>query len=312
MLTIIGGDYEHTLGLGADDEGLTYQTAKLPPVWAGVRDGKPFDAVEFSLANLMMMRDRGADFLTALPIFPSRPFSHIALRVAMTNPLRDPSELKGKRVGVPDYSMTAAVWARGLLEEEFGVHWSQIEWVTGMTSRFDPPASVRLTRTAADLEDLCVAGELDALVIPHPREEGRPPSERRLRTLIADNETHERRRFAETGFHPINHCVALSTEALARQPDAPQRIFAAYVKAKHRALQRHLGSTLMPWGEARWADMLETFGGDPFPYGLTSDNRRVAQTLATLLQAQELVAKAPVLDEVFAPGSADLSEADLA
>jgi 4,5-dihydroxyphthalate decarboxylase len=256
----------------------------------------------------MMMRDRGADFLFALPIFPSRPFSHIALRVAKTSPLRDPSELKGKRVGVPDYSMTAAVWARGLLEEEFGVHWSEIEWVTGMTSRFEPPATVRLTRTAADLEDLCVSGEIDALVIPHPREEGRPPSERRLRTLIPDNEAHERRRFGQTGFHPINHCVALSADALTREPDAPRRIFAAYVAAKRRALSRHLGSTLMPWGEARWADMLETFSGDPFPYGLTPANRRVAQTLAALLEAQELVSAAPNLDEIFAPGSSGLTE----
>ena len=71
MLTIVGGDYEHTLDLAADDAGLLYQTAKLPPVWAGVRDGKPFDAVEFSLANLMMMHDRGSGFLFALPIFPS-------------------------------------------------------------------------------------------------------------------------------------------------------------------------------------------------------------------------------------------------
>jgi len=309
MITVHGGDYEHTLDLGRDGERVTYDASGLTALWGGIRNGAAFDVAEFSLANLMMMRDRGVDHLWALPIFPSRPFSHSSMLVARTSVMKGPHEFAGKRIGVPDYSMTAAVWARGVLAEEFGVSWRDIKWVSGQEQRFETPAGVDLMRTSEDIEDLCANGEIDGLIIPYAADKAKPRGERRLRTAITGNEAHERASFLHTGVRPINHVIIVHADLLLREPDAVQVVFDAYLVAKKRALKRRLGSTLMPWGDARWSEMLEMFGGDPFPYGLTPANRAVVEKLGSLLLEQGLIGRAPQIEEIFAPGALELREA---
>src|SRR6202000_1688541 len=99
----------------------------------------------------------------ALPIFPYRRFRQGNAYVLRQSPFRSPADLRGRKIGVPDYSMTAAVWARGIFKSEYGLDWRDVEWVSGSKQRFPAPANVTLTKTDRNLEDLLDTGEIDAL-----------------------------------------------------------------------------------------------------------------------------------------------------
>ena len=118
-IDVAGGDYEHTLGLAGIRDGIDirYTTAPLRDVFLRMLTERCYEACEFSLSNYLMLRDRGADWLHAIPVFPYRAFRHSTLYVRKDSSLREPADLRGKRVGVPDFSMTAAVWTRGILAD---------------------------------------------------------------------------------------------------------------------------------------------------------------------------------------------------
>jgi 4,5-dihydroxyphthalate decarboxylase len=309
-LVIEGGDYEFTLGLGGAIDGVEvmYRPRPLPDIYRMILSGQPFEACEFSLSNTLMMRDRGETDLLAIPVFANRAFRHGALLVRKDSSLTDPSALCGKRIGVVDYTMTAAVWARGLLNDEYGVHWSELDWYSTRGQRFPPPESAPITLGERDPEDLLIGGELDVLVSPRPRDSRLPLSERRLRPLIPDPTAAERAYFEKTRIFPINHVVVVRESLLSRLPNAASVIFQAYAECKRAALKRRLGTTFMPWSDRFFDETLALFG-DPHPFGLTPTNRGIVSTLIGYLVEQKLSRGISDLESAFAPGSARLSEA---
>ena len=298
---IRGGDYEHTLGISGVYAGvrLGYEARPLQGLFAEMLERRHYEVCEFSLANYLTLRGTGQDWLTAVPIFPYRTFRHSLPAVRRESSLRSLDELSGKRVGVEDYSMTAAVWFRGLLRDEYAIDHHSITWVTWAKQRFPFPVGARVETTPHDMEELLCDGAIDAFLGMSLRDSALPPGERRLRPLLADARAEEEAYFARTAIYPIHHCVVIRNDALEREPALADAVFAAYAGAKERAYRRRLGTTMVPGGKPYWVDMFERFGGDPLPYGLTPANRRVIERLADCLREQGFIETTPSLDAVF-------------
>ncbi|GGJ35373.1 substrate-binding domain-containing protein [Neoroseomonas lacus] len=302
-MILYGGDYEHTLEIRSVRHGLAldYRTLDRPELFARVLHRQPFAACEFSLSNYIMMRDRGADWLTAVPVFPARAFRHGTMLVRRDEPISCVADLSGRRVGIADYSMTAGVWARGIMAEDLGLHWSALRWFAPATPRFDPPVSAHVTPVDRDLEDALADGEIDALLAPRSRDLLLPQAARRFRPLLPDWQAAERRWFERTGIYPISHVVVLHQAEAERRATLPVAVVEAYQHAKQRARQRRLASTFLPWGEATWRDTMAMFGEDPMPYGLCVANRAVIDRLQDYLMEQELTTRRWTFDELFRP-----------
>ena len=300
-IEVYGADHEHTLDLfpAGDDPPLIYKTASMMTVFARMLGERAYEVCEFSLANYIMLKDRGADWLHAIPVFPYRAFRHATLYVRKDSPLSGPIDLRGKRVAVPDFSMTAAVWTRGILAEQYDVDWQDIAWVTTRRQRFETLQGVELEKVDADLEALFLAGEVDAILSPDLVDARRPASERQSRSLIADVQQAEEDYVTRFGVYPINHVIVIRSDILAFRRDLPKVLFEAYSAAKQRAYARRLGTTLMPWGARHWAKVFDMFDGDPLPYGLTPTNLDVVSRLAGFLHDQRLIEMQPSIPDLF-------------
>lgn len=309
-IDIYGGDYEHVLELSGVHAGidLKYVTRPLLEIFEGMLNNRTYEVCEFSLSNYIMLKDHGATWLHAVPVFPYRAFRHSTLYVRQDSPMQSPADLRGKLVGVPDYSMTAAVWTRGILTQQYGVSWSEMRWIASGKQRFATLPGVPLEVVDRDLETDLLEGRIDALLTPTPKDEMKPAGERRLRSLIGDVQKAEEEYVRDYGIYPINHVIVVHDDALARLPGLPRAIFDAYAASKARAYKRRLGTTLMPWGMRQWNKVFDQFGGDPIPYGLTPLNRSVVQKLADFLYDQKLISKPAKVDDLFPANTREFSE----
>jgi 4,5-dihydroxyphthalate decarboxylase len=311
-MIVYGGDYEHTLEVSSSRHGiaLDYQITGRPQLFAKVLKRQEFDACEFSLSNYIMLRDRGADWLTAVPVFPNRAFRHGTIAVRKDSPVRAFADLAGRRVGISDYTMTGGVWCRGLMFERYGVHWSGMEWLSGETPRFPAPSAARVTVSAIDLEEALADGEIDALFLPRNRDALLPAEQRRFRPLLADWRVAELDYYRSTRIYPISHVIVMPRDAVARHPRLPDALFAAYSYSMRRAKQRRLATSFLPWGAAGWDETMQVFGGDPVPYGLTAANLTTVDKLQEYLLEQQLIGRRHDIAELFEP--VDCTEANVA
>ena len=302
-LNILGADYEFTLQVDGTWQGVDcrYVPSELLTIYGKILNHEPFEASEFSLANFTMMRDRGVDHMVAIPVFVNRAFRHGIMWVRKDSDLTEPSQIKGKRVGVMDYSMTAAVWLRGTLIDDYDVHWSDLDWYANRKQRFPAPDRAGLTLGDEDPETMVIEGRLDVYIAPRTRDGNKPLGEQQLRPLLSDPEGAERDYYLRTGIYPINHCMVIHRDVYDSVPNVARAIFDAYSHSKQVALQRKVGSTFVPWGAQYWANTMSVFGGDPFPYGLNESNRNNVGTLVGYLHEQGLIEKRPSVDELFQP-----------
>jgi 4,5-dihydroxyphthalate decarboxylase len=302
-ITLHGGDHEHVLGIAADYNGvrLAYETKRLQDIFVAMLETRCYEVCEFSLANYIVLRASGQHWLSAIPVFPFRAFRHGGAITRRDSTLSGLVQLAGKRVGVDDYSMTAAVWFRGLLQQEYGVDHRSITWVSYAKQRLPLPRDASVELTTHDLEETLLDGGIDAMLAFSVKDAGLPPPQRRLRSVLADPQAVEQDYYRRTGIYPINHCVVIRNDALKRIPSLATTVYEAYAAAKARAYQRQLGSTLTPWGKLHWARTFELFDGDPLPYGLTPRNRRVVELLAQNLHEQGFIDSVPDIDSLFIP-----------
>ncbi|MGH8665501.1 MAG: hypothetical protein ACREUX_14660 [Burkholderiales bacterium] len=305
-IVIRGGDYEHVLAIAGRHDGVLfgYEVMRIHDIFARMNASRPFEVCEFSLANYLTLRATGQDWLTAIPVFPYRAFRHSLAVTHCDSALVSLRQLAGKRIGVEDYSMTAAVWFRALLREEYGVDHRSITWVTGPKQRFPFPPGATVETSETDLEQLLCDRAIDAMLAMSPRDARLPPAQRRLRPVLPDAQAEEQAYFQRTGLYPIHHCVVIRNDVIARRPELVDIVYNAYAAAKARAYQRKLGTTLVPWSNAHWARTFERFGGDPLPYGWTSPNGLMVDRLARNLHEQGFIAAVPDVDSLFARPSA--------
>jgi len=271
-----------------------------------------FDVSELSLSNYAMLRSRGDDAFIAIPVFPSRLFRHSCIYVNRKAGINAPGDLIGRRIGVPEYSMTAAVFARGLLLHEYGVTPETIEWFSGTQDGLQRPTridfelpGVTLTRMPLeqDMGPMLETGELDAIISPNaPRALGRPDSP--VRRLFEDYRTVEKDYFAKTGIFPIMHTIVLRKDVYDKHPWAAASLFEAFERAKRWAYDQLMETDALkltlPWVVAETEETRRIMGDDFWPYGIEA-NRRALDALPQYLYEQHLAPRVASIDELFAP-----------
>lgn len=325
-ITLACGDYDRTKALQDGTvllEGFNIRYMAQPPerTFSQLLDGADFDIAEMSLATYLAMSSRGPLDHVALPVFPSRMFRHSAVFVRKDGGITTPSDLRGKRVGVPFYQMTAAVWVRAFLQHDYGVMPGDLEWVVGRGAQAagevpkDPGLQLRQLVSEEGGPGSYLANELerggiDALVttyLPPLMLSGRSQA-RRLFERPRDVESDYYRR---TGIFPIMHTVVVKQSLLAHHPHLGQILVDAFEKAKHFAWARLFDinalSYMLPFLTYNAQDASDVFGHDYWPYGIAR-NRATLEALSGYLVEQEIVGTKPDLAKCFLDIEPQLAE----
>src|SRR5262252_5489321 len=195
-----------------------------------------------SMGKYVSLRSQGDAGIAAIPVFPSRAFRHSMIYVREGGDLARPEQLKGKRVGVPEWAQTAVIYARGFLAHQAGVPLDSVDWVQAGVNeagrvekvKLKLPAGVRLRpEPARSLNDMLLAGELDAVL------SARPPKGLGggIRRLISDYESAEEGYFRQTGIFPIMHVIVIRADVLGRHPWIAMNLYKAFDEAKRRSLE---------------------------------------------------------------------------
>lgn len=270
-----------------------------------------FDVSEFSSSEFISMWATGKCPFVAIPVFPSKVFRHGFVTINRRSGIRTPNDLAGRRIGVPLYTMTAAIWMRGMLEDDFGVDLSGVTWVQGAVEKAgshgdnEPPPLLRPVRiednrSDGSLDDLLVAGMIDALIGARlPPSLGKDPD---IVRLFPDFRAAERDYFRRTRIHPIMHLMVIKKEVHERHPHVARALYKAFDKAKELAWSelRFSGAQkcMLPFINAEVAETVETFGEDPWPYGIEG-NRPTLEALVSYMHKQHFIAHAPRIEELF-------------
>jgi 4,5-dihydroxyphthalate decarboxylase len=316
-LSIATGDYDRVRAIKdgrvrVEGCAVTYLTPALEELFIRALIGAEFDACEVSLSSYLIALSRGKTPYRALPVFLSRVFRHSAIYIRTDRGIARPDDLRGKRVGVPEYQMTAALWARGLLEDEYGVRPSEIEWRNGgleQTGRAEKlelelPREVKLAPIGPDqtLSAMLAAGDLDALITPRtPSCFGKSP---RVARLFPDYRAVEHAYFKKSGLFPIMHVLAVRQALLAKHPWLASSLFTAFRRAKDIAIREleEIGAynVTMPWLASALADIRAVLGDDYWPYGLAK-NRASIEAALRYSHAQGLSARKLTIEQAFVP-----------
>jgi 4,5-dihydroxyphthalate decarboxylase len=235
-------------------------------------------------------------------------FRHGYIYVNRKAGIRTPKDLEGKRVGVPLYTMTAAVWIRGHLKHQYGVDTSKINWIEGAINhpgRHGEPSAppllkpVKIAHDAKgrSLSELLAAGEIDAITGTQ-----HPDSHPDVVPIFPDARAVERDFFIKTRIFPIMHLVVIRKDAYERDRSIADKLFKGFVDAKTLALARmHKGHPFMlPWFHQDLHELDDVFGGDPYPYGIEA-NRPTLQGLVDYMAEQDFIARRIPLEELFVP-----------
>jgi 4,5-dihydroxyphthalate decarboxylase len=278
-----------------------------------------FDVSEMSMSSLLIVTAQGNTDWIGLPIFPQRHFFQTWAWVRADAGIQRPEDLKGKRIGVPEYQQTAALWTRGILMRDFGVKPSDMDWYMertadrshGAATGFRPPAGVSFQYIPADktIGSMMLNDELDATVMYKGRAtlvdrstipfEGNP----KVKPLFPDTAAEAQRYFQRSGMFPINHGMVIRRALYERHPWLALNIFNAFRLAKERvaARTRALVATHVELGLVDASGLTV----DLYPYGVKS-NRKVLETIADYSHEQGLTPRRVQLEEVFAPSTLDL------
>jgi 4,5-dihydroxyphthalate decarboxylase len=318
-LTLACGLYDRTDALRTGEvavEGidLNFLAIEAPrEIFDRMGRNQEFDVAEFSSSEFISRLARGGCPFVALPVFPARVFRHGYIYVNRMAGIRAPKDLEGKRVGVPLYTMTAAVWIRGHLVHEYGVDLSTIRWVEGAineTGRHgDPsappllkPARIEYDEKGRSLSELLAKGEIDAIAgsqrpRPHPD----------IAPLFANAKAVERAFYQETRIFPIMHLVVIRRELYEAHPWIANSLYKGFHEAKAKALARmHKTGAhpyMLPWVHDDIEEIDEVFGGDAFPYGIEA-NRPTLEALVRYMVEQHFIPQLTPLNELFVPVAA--------
>jgi 4,5-dihydroxyphthalate decarboxylase len=274
-----------------------------------------FDISELSLSSFAVKTAAGTNPYVGVPIFPSRAFRHTSIYIRTDRGIAHPSDLKGRRIGTPEYQLTAAVWARALLHEEYGVKPSDITWVRGGME--DPgrpekiplqlPPDVRLENAPADttLSQLLERGDIDGIVGP------RAPSsfergDSRVAWLFADPARTAAEYFSKTRIFPIMHILGIRRELAQLQPWLPMAVCKAFTEAKNIALARLVDTSAckvtLPFVEETLRGARSLMGPDFWSYGV-APNRHVLDHFLHQHHAQGLSSRRLQVEELFHPAT---------
>jgi 4,5-dihydroxyphthalate decarboxylase len=278
-----------------------------------------FDITELSLSNTMALIARGASPYVAIPVFPSRLFRHSSIYIRTDRGIDRPEDLQGKVIGVPEYAMTAAVWIRGILQDQYGIRAADVRWRTGGLEEPGREARVRLELPPEiDLQPVpageTLSGQLDSGGIDGlisalaPSCFGRNPAVQRL---FPNYRAAEEAYFRATRMFPIMHVVGIRRALVDGHPWLPVNTYVAYAKAKeicYRQLETigHLFTTL-PWPVEELTRARALMGQDFWSYGVGANQRELAAVTRYAVE-QGIIERQLSVEELFAPSTLSLSK----
>ena len=316
-LTLACGDYDRTRAL-ADGavpvEGVELNYIALGPeetFWR-MDHHEEFDASEMSLGAYLVMRGRGDDRFIAVPVFPSRAFRHNAIYVNLHSGVARAEDLKGRRIGVPEYNATAVVWIRGILEHEYGVRASELRWYQGglhdpgreekVMGTLPPGVSLEPLPEGHTLNDMLDSGELDAIGVPRmPRAfaQGSPNVQR----LFPNFREVEQEYYQRTGIFPIMHTIVLRRDLFDANRWLAESLYKAFCRAKDVCAAAMYNTAalpyMLPWMIEDLEEARRVIGADYWAYGLEA-NRRPLGALVQYAHEQGLTPEPLPLESLFA------------
>ena len=295
---------------------LNYLDLRVEEIFWRMLQHREFDAAELSFGGYVVRRARGEEDIVAIPVFPSRFFRHSCVFVNAASGIERPEDLRGKRVGVPEYQMTAAVWVRGIFADDYGVDPRDVEWIQGGLEEpgrvpFEPvqPSGVTLgfAPEGQSLATMLEAGTIDALVTarsPSTFRGGEGP----VRRLFEDPWSVERDYFARTKIFPIMHTVGIKAELLEEHPWVAGTLTKAFTAAKELCT-RELSQTsalpvTLPFLTEHALATRRLMGDDFWPYGLEA-NRATLETFVRYMHEQGLIDAPMAIESLFAPETLD-------
>jgi 4,5-dihydroxyphthalate decarboxylase len=267
---------------------------------------REFDVSELSLSSYLISRRSDDPPFVAVPVFPSRSFRHSGVYVRRDGEIARPEDLRGRRVGVAEYQLTANVWIRGILAEHHGLPVRDVTYVTGGLEnpkrvekiKLQLPADIHVEAAPVGmtLSELLTQGELDAIYSPRA-----PAGAARL---FEDFPTVERAYFETTGIFPIMHVLAIRTEVYEANRWMARSLFKAFTAARDEAIAAlHEVAALkvsLPWTAAHIRDATQLMGDDFWSYGV-EPNRHVLAKFLEYAHDQGLASAEQTIESLFAP-----------
>ena len=318
QLSLACWDYDRTRALAdgsVNPEGidLVYQNLFVEETFFRMLRNREFDAAEMSLSSYCVSLMREEPAFVAIPVFPSRFFRHSCIFVSAKSGIREPKDLAGKKTGVPEYQMTAPVWIRGILQDEYGVdpagpeYWTGGEEEPGRDEKLELelPAKFRLKSIGPKqtLAQMISDGELDAM------HTARTPSSfytrpGTVRRLFENYVEVEKAYYRKTKIFPIMHTVVIRRELYEKNRWIAQSLYKAFVQAQRRTYETLDATmaltTMLPWQAAHVEEARRELGEDWWPYGF-EPNRRVLETFLRYHHEQGLSKRLLKAEELFAP-----------
>jgi 4,5-dihydroxyphthalate decarboxylase len=289
QLTFACGDYDRTRALEdgsvrPDGIDLTYLRLPVEETFFRMLRHREFDIAEMSLSTYVATLDQDPRPFVALPVFTSRMFRHGGIYINADAGIASPEDLRGKRVGAPEFQLTAGVWIRGILAEHHGVPVDSVTYYTGgqetpgriEKGKVDTDLDIRPIPAGATLSQMLAAGDLDALHtprVPSPFRDRDP----RVRRLFDDVIGVEKEYYASTGIFPIMHVVAIRTEVYQRHRWIAQSLYKAFLAARDDAYARVYDSSALrfmePWLIQHLEEARQLLGPDYWSYGVAANER---------------------------------------
>lgn len=319
-ITLACWDYDRTRPLQegrvpVEGVNLTYLPLRVEETFWRMLRYQDFDAAEMSMGSYLMSRDKGSPRFVAIPVFPSRAFRHSCIYVNTQAGIREAKDLVGKKVGVPEYQITMAVWARGILEHEYGVKPEDVTWYTGgeehpgreekIKPDLPPGVVVRPIGPEQTLSSMLEGGEIDAMVSAHMPSPFVRRSPNVARLFPAFREV-ERAYFQKTGIFPIMHTIVLREDVHERYPWVSQNLYKAFSESKRICAESMYEFSalkyMMAWSIAEMEEERELMGADGWAYGL-EPNRHVLETLVAYTHEQGLIKKPIDIESLFTPST---------
>jgi len=317
-LSVAVGPYDRTRALvdgsvQIDGVNATCMTLSPEEIFFRAFRHAEFDICELSLSSFTVKTAQGNCPYVGVPAFVSRAFRHTSIYVR-TDRIKTPADLKGKKVGLPEYQLTANVWARAILEDDHGVKPSDIHWVRGGIEEAARPEKISIKLPAdVKLEDapknksisaLLAEGSIDGFMAPRPP--SLPKNTPNVGWLFSDPVAAAKDYFKRTGIFPIMHIVGVRRELADKHPWLPGAVFKAFEQAKGAALEQ-LGDTsatkvTLPFVEERLAEARTLMGADFWSYGVGA-NRKTLETFLRHHHSQGLSPRLVTPEELFHPGT---------
>jgi 4,5-dihydroxyphthalate decarboxylase len=316
-LTLACWDYDRTRALMdgtvvPDGIELVYLNQPVEETFFRMMRYREFDCSEMSLSSYVASLQAENPPFIAIPVFPSRFFRHSCIFVSAKSGIRKPEELKGKRIGVPEYQMTAPVWIRGILSDDYGVKVTDVEHFSGGEEepgrdeklKLSLPGEIKLRPIGAGqtLSRMLADGELDALVTARaPSTFHKEPD--KVRRLFPNYVEVEKEYYRRTKIFPTMHTVVMRRDVYAKNPWVAQSLYKAFTEAKSKAYalynQTAALPAMVPWLIAELEEARREMGEDWWPYGL-EPNRKVLETFLRYHHEQGLSKRRFAPDELFA------------